>query len=267
MRAAPVAFTPARRVVAELILRRVRDRFDTAVDPAIRPSKLVMVDPSLLFAQDGIEWLAEDPTARRSIVVSASALNWMRDEAEAARPASLLAEEDFQAFSDRREQVLRLVDQVPAFSYRDAEAGLSSEHNVVMFNLLSNERLPEVVRNIYADEWAFLQSQSILLSKLRKPLEAFRDGGSAIVEFGRETGYWLLRRVIPAEHIPPVLSPQFLAKATAKWIVLGGAMIGGGTLGGLVGTAVGGPLGWATGKVVGTGAGAVTGAALLAIDP
>jgi hypothetical protein len=63
------------------------------------------------------------------------------------------------------------------------------------------ERSP--VGDLYADEWAFLQTHSVMLSKLRRPLDAFRDAGAVIVEFGRKTGAKLLEQVIPKEHLPP----------------------------------------------------------------
>jgi hypothetical protein len=116
--------------------------------------------------------------------------------------------------------------------------------------------------------WAFLQSQSFLVSKLRHPLDAFRDAGSAIVEFGRDVGRNLIGQVIPADRIPPALTPGLISRAAAKWIVVGGATVGGGTLGGVVGTLIGGPAGAGLiGKTGGFASGALTKAAVMAIDP
>jgi hypothetical protein len=113
-----------------------------------------------------------------------------------------------------------------------------------------------------------LQTQSAMLSKLRHPVEAFRDAGAFIVEVGRKTGVRLIEQVIPKEHLPEGLGNRVLAKAAAKWLVIGGAAVGGGTVGGIAGTLIGGPAGgFIGGKAAGFGAGKVTSAAVLAIDP
>jgi hypothetical protein len=171
---------------------------------------------------------------------------------------------------ERRERLGGLFAEarVPTFSYRDVQ--LSPEHAEVLQSLLEAHELPGLASNgIYADEWAFLQSQSSLISKLRNPLDAFRDAGSAIVEFGMDFGWKLVRHVIPAEHVPSVLTPAVVAKVGGKWTILGGAYIGGGTLGGMVGAGIGGPLGaWFGGKIGGGLAEeAVRRAVVLAIDP
>jgi hypothetical protein len=107
-----------------------------------------------------------------------------------------------------------------------------------------------------------------MLSKVRHPLDSFREAGATTVEIGRRVGQQLIRRVIPREHVPDVLTPRLLAKVAAKWVVVGGATVGGGTLGGVTGLVIGGPVGATLGgKLGGFAAGAVSNAAVLGIDP
>jgi hypothetical protein len=225
-----------------------------------------MVDPSILFSEAGIAWLQDDGTARDGIVVAATVMRWLRGEIDLNR-RGFVAPEDLEMIDQRREQLLSVLDGVSSFSYEGAD--LSPEHDAVLRNLLEVPGQPPFAsRGIYADEWAFLQSQSSLIAKLRNPVDAFRDAGSAVVEFGREVGQQLIRKVIKPEHVPRVLTPKLIAKVTAKWIVVGGAAVGGGTLGGIIGTVIGGPIGGAYGgKVGGFAATSFTGAAILAIDP
>jgi hypothetical protein len=64
------------------------------------------------------------------------------------------------------------------------------------------------------------------------------------------------------------LTKKLIATATVKWIVFGGASVGGGTLGAVAGTSIGGPIGGILGgKAIGFAAGNATKAAVLAIDP
>jgi hypothetical protein len=227
-----------------------------------------MVDPSLLLSEEGSAWFVEDPTVRSHVVVAGTAMRWLQGEVD-VDPARLLSSEDSQAYDERRHQLLPLLSNVPTFSYAQVAPQLNLEHNAVLRNLLQDATTSELaVNRLYADEWAFLQSQSMLISKLRRPLDAFREAGSAVVEFGRDVGWKLVRRVIPEEHLPSSLTGKLMVRATVKWIVLGGAAIGGGTLGAMVGTSVGGPVGGMLGKkAAGVLAEEAARAAVLAIDP
>jgi hypothetical protein len=227
-----------------------------------------MVDPSLLLSAEGSAWFVEDSTFRSHVVVAGTAMQWLQGEVD-VNPARLLSPEDSQVYDERRRQLLPLMSNVPTFSYTEVAPQLDPAHNAVLRNLLQDAPTSELaVNRLYADEWAFLQSQSMLISKLRRPLDAFRDAGSAVVEFGRRVGWRMVQRVIPEEHLPPTLTGKLMVRATVKWIVLGGAAIGGGTLGAMVGTAVGGPIGGTLGhKAAGVLAEEAAHAAVVAIDP
>lgn len=225
-------------------------------------SELLMVDPSLALSGEGLVWLEEDEEARHSIVISAAFMEWLRGERDIDL-FSVIAPEDVEMADERRRQLVSLLGDAPTFSYQDAH--LSREGEAVRVALLESAG---PAAEVHADEWAFLQSHSFLASKVRHPLDAFRDAGAVIVEFGRKVGGQLVRRVIPAERVPRVLTAELMAKATVKWIVVGGATVGGGTLGGVLGTAIGGPPGaFIGGKAGGLGGGAIANAAVMAIDP
>jgi hypothetical protein len=224
--------------------------------------RLLMVDPSLLLSGEGLAWLREEPLARRGVIVPATFRRWLVDEVDLDL-TRIVAPDDAEQLTERHDLLRELLGDFPDFSHRERRLQRGAED--VRRALLSGS---DPNRELWADEWVFLQSHSVLVAKLRSALDAFRDAGGAILEVGRREGMELIRNVIRPEHIPPALTPQLIARATAKWVVVGGAGIGGGTLGGLLGTSVGGPVG----GVIGAGAGRLmgrkaAGAAVLAIDP
>jgi hypothetical protein len=222
---------------------------------------LLFLDPSFIFAEDGLEWLESDRDARDGVVVSAAFVEALTSAR--ALDLSLLALEDVSAARDRHPRIVAALSDVRAFSHR--EVRLEEGAQVVQAALLDST---DPSSGVGADEWAFLQSYSFMLSKVRHPLDSFREARATTVEIGRKAGGQLIRRVIPREHVPDVLTPRLMAKAAAKWVVVGGATVGGGTLGGVAGLVLGGPVGAALGgKLGGFAAGAVSNAAVLAIDP
>jgi hypothetical protein len=64
-----------------------------------------------------------------------------------------------------------------------------------------------------------------------------------VLETSREFGIELLGEVIPMQDYPDGVDADLIGRGVVKWLVVGGATIGGGTLGGLVGGALGGPIG------------------------
>jgi hypothetical protein len=212
-----------------------------------------MLDPSLLLSGPGLDWLEADETIRCAIAVPAVFAEWLRGE-RVLDVESLVAGGDLGAVTDRRARLVDVLRDATVFSY--VEGDLPEHAQTVLEGLL---RRDDRLGRLRADEWAFLQSHSTLGSKLKLPVQAFRDAGAAVVELGRPAGRELLAEVIPREHIPSALTGGLTARGVVKWIVVGGAAIGGGTLGALVGGAFGGRLGVQAAKVLG-------GAAVLAID-
>jgi hypothetical protein len=158
------------------------------------PHRRLMVDPSLLFSETALAWLQEDPTAQDGIIVPAVFMEWLRGE-RSLLPSSVIAGEDLEVFDQRRERLLSVLSDVPTFSYH--EVRLEDEADAVLRDLFASAREPRDLTELRADEWAFLQSQSFLVSKLRHPLEAFRDAGSVILEVGRWAEKYLIGEVIP----------------------------------------------------------------------
>jgi hypothetical protein len=223
----------------------------------------LMVDPSFLLAEDGLVWLEEEADGVQ-IVVPATIVAWLRGEFD-LDPAVVLASEDVDGFLDRRERALALVERVDAFGQRQSPPLSPPPLEEVRRTLLAGE---SSVRELRAEEWVFLQTNSVIVSKLRHPVESFRDAGAVILEYGRKAGHRLLTQVIPEDHLPAHVTGGLLAKAAGKWILVGGAQAGGGTLGGLLGTAVGGPVGTWAGHAAGVYAGKrLSTAAFLLIDP
>ena len=213
-----------------------------------------MVDPSTLLAPDGIEWVALNRDLGVEVVISNWFGEWLDGRFE-VESVEFVAPEDRDGLWER---VGSLRDGVAADLRRfdHHEAQLEDAAYEVQMNLINSGRRSAA---IWADEWAYLQSNSWLTSKLRLPVEAFRDAGAAVLEFGKRTGINLIAEVIPRDEIPASINAETVGQAAVKWIVVGGATIGGGTLGGLLG-----PFGSAAGGFLG---GRLSKAAALAIDP
>ncbi|HEU5062611.1 MAG TPA: hypothetical protein VFT79_05590 [Solirubrobacterales bacterium] len=201
-----------------------------------------------------MEWVALNQDLGVEVVIS----NWFGEWLEGrfdVEADEFVAPEDRDGLWERVER-LRGEGVADLRRFDHHEVRLEDDAYQVQMNLIDSGR-PGAV--IWADEWAYLQSNSWLTSKLRLPVEAFRDAGAAILEFGKRTGINLIAEVIPRDDIPASINAETIGRAAVKWIVVGGATIGGGTLGGLVG-----PVGGAAGGFL---ANRLSKAAALAIDP
>ena len=224
---------------------------------------LIMVDPSFMLSAEGLDWLESDVVARGATVVPRIVADAIAGDPRIDLTA-LVADADREQLESRRNRASALITDVRTFSHEDVVLSRRSHEAVRIALLFEDDRVGEV----HADEWVFLQTNSVLLSKVRRPLDAFRDAGAVIVELGRKAGLKVIEKVIPEDHIPPSITKKIIATAAAKWIVLGGANVAGGTLGGVAGTAIGGPFGGVLGGAAGKYAfGSASEAALLAIDP
>jgi hypothetical protein len=233
------------------------------MSPVAWTGKRILVDPSFLCSGHGLEWLEGDAELRAVAVAPQTFIELLRNTDD-FEVRSLLHPEDAELFSDRRARIEAVLGEIRGFSHREVVVSPRSVEEVRLALVLERTALGD----LHADEWAFLQTHSVMFSKLRRPLDAFRDAGAVIVEFGRKAGARLLEQVIPKEHLPPAVTKKLIATAAVKWIVLGGAGVGGGTLGAVAGTSIGGPIGGLIGsKAIGLAAGSATRAAVLAVDP
>lgn len=213
-------------------MRRLREHHSSIVERqrADAPDPMpdvhrLFVDPSFLFSADAIEWLEEDEGAVQGIVVSSVFHEWLTREGPNADVAVFVATDDQDAFFERRNRLTELLSDVAVFSHTDVQ--LPDEAEEVKLALLEGDT---VASHILADEWTYLVANSWAVAKLRHALDAFRDAGAVVIEYGRRVGELLIEEVVPGADIPDVLTHKFLARVAAKWVVLGGASVAGDVL-------------------------------------
>lgn len=223
----------------------------------------MMIEPSLLFSEHGIEWVRRSLETDVELVVPSIVYEWLGGVGD-LDPSLLLAPEDAEMFEANLAAIGEFgPDVLRSFNHR--QAAIDSSAQLVANRLLASE---DPAANTWADEWAYLQSHSWLAAKLRRCLDAFEAAGAAVVEFGKEVGIDLIEEVIPPEHLPRSIDAEVILRATAKWMVVGGSHALGGTVGSIAGAAVGGPVGVVIGEKLGGFVGEeLATKAVLAIDP
>ena len=195
------------------------------------------VDPSILLSDPGLAWLEEDLQARQDIVVSANFVESIRNRPQ--RLSSVfLPPSQAQLLWESRERLIPVLEGVQRFHFRDAV--LDTDQGKVLENLLG---INDLDSDTLADEWAYLQSQSWGISRFRPVLIAFARAGAGVVEYGRHARDEAIQAAVREQSIPAKLTPPFLARVGAKWLLLGGATAGGAVLGGIVGSVLLGPVG------------------------
>jgi hypothetical protein len=202
--------------------------------PSAPEADLLMLDPSFVLSREGADWLQEDYEALPGIVVPQAFMVWLREGGPAEDMLAFVAPDDLDGFEERRARVWRLFSAVHVFSFEEAQLD-GSEQEV----LLALRERGDLASLVFADEWAFLQSHSWAISKLHVSLDAFREAGAAVVEYGRRLREEMVAVVIPQKGAPPALTRRVLAMAAAKWLVLGGAGAGGAMLGAIGGFVIG----------------------------
>lgn len=223
-----------------------------------------MVDPSLLLSASAEEVVEQAGAVDVEIVIAETFAEVLRGEID-LDVGELLAPEDLEDIDARFSYAQGLLAEHRLITFSAAHAEFGGDAARVLDELLSTQKPSS---RLDADQWAFLHTNSWLASKLQRPLCAFRDAGAIILEVGRKQGLAMIAEVIPADRIPPNLTRDLIARATVKWLIVGGASFGGGTLGGVAGHAILGPVGAYGGKVlVGRAANRAAKAAVLAIDP
>jgi hypothetical protein len=156
------------------------------------PSVQVILDPSVLFRPQALDVFEDSPEL---FVVSQSFLYDLQDDAFAPTIALLSAGRKYANDPDRErqcERVLAFCQQATTFSYEEGgPSGLDAE---VTTQLLTSRA---TMARVWADEWVFLQTHSIMFSAARRPLDAFRRAGAAIVEYSRRVLDEVVDVVIP----------------------------------------------------------------------
>ena len=190
---------------------------------AISQSAL-MVDPSILVSRRGMDWLEGDSQRRSQIVVSAAFYNALSNPS-----ASQFLRRRLES-ADGRFTIQRLrnyLDGVQRFTADQVQ--LSDSIELVKATLLLRRQYDY---RIFADEWAYLHSQSWMISRSERALKAFLRAGAGVLQFGRRLRNEFISVVIPQQAMPRIISHQFLVLVGAKWLVVAGAAAGGGVIAG-----------------------------------
>lgn len=193
-----------------------------------------MLDPSFVLSREGAEWLATDYDALYAVVVSRTFMAWMQNGSPIEDMLGLVADDDMDGLDERRGEIWKLFSRMETFDAREVQLREQDEEV-----LLALREPGDPVSLTIADEWAFLQSHSWAISKLPVMLDAFRDAGAAVVQYGQRLRDEMLSVVIRQSNAPPALTPKLLARAAAKWVVLGGAGAAGASLGAIGGAVFG----------------------------
>jgi hypothetical protein len=186
--------------------------------PTLSPR--VIIDPSVLLAEEALTWLP-DPELQSSIVISRGFWNSLADSQGATLPSAFGADPS----PDHLRRLSETLAPIQRFSHR--RAILPELARPISDRLLSgaNEKLGEV----FADEWSFLMTQSVLfLQEPRITLEAFAAAGALVYFVSRDQMQLALR--MPKGKLPPrlrkVMKPiaqQPMSRA-GKWLLWGGGL-------------------------------------------
>jgi hypothetical protein len=145
-------------------------------------------------------------------------LNWF----SSIRDTRLVAERAF--------QIGQVLDQFPTISHERVQLPYDAD---LIRQAIIARRGP--ISEVVADEWAFLQTQSWFVARLRRTADRFVQAGASLVDHPRQMlEHLLIEHVIPREHIPTSLTPAFLAIVGAKWAGVGGAAVAAHAFGPLV---------------------------------
>ena len=90
-----------------------------------------------------------------------------------------------------------------------------------------------------AEHWVYVASHSVMFSRLRRPLDAFRTAGAVLVEYGRRVLDEALGPVIPKDHFDRYDPHELYARGLVKWLIVGGGDAAAGFCGGPAGAVAG----------------------------
>ena len=183
------------------------------------------MDASILVSDRGVRWLERLSGSEADSFITSAAFRRLLGRPgqlygmfQASRPQFGGISQD--EFIQRMRGLEREIDRLPAFDHTGALLD-DARAIAVMQELLNLGPIGEV----WADEWAFLNSHSWLVSRSRAVIEAFRDAGAGVIEFRQKALLALLQMSqAGGGPLPPGLSPHLTKRIAAKWIVAGGAV-------------------------------------------
>ena len=199
-----------------------------------RISSGIMLDPSLILAKNSIQKTfqtirslkKEDP--RLNFYYPQSLLSMVNDK-------SFLREQLgeyflFNAYPAERKEILIQLEEnsniLSGFEDRNQDIGRYSELTKNLQSDLSylEEPLGEYILNILIEEWIFLQEQSWIVSRIKKPFNRFLDAGSVCLQFSHRAVDRIVNRSLKRENNELVSKVDRL-RAFGKWIAVGGPTV------------------------------------------
>lgn len=187
----------------------------------------VIIDPTALFTEEAVDWL-EDPELRPYLVVSEAL--WRRLEDPASEGILLeYAEGNAELIERVREGLQR--NEIPRFSFEQAlgTEELPEGAREICEHLMASD---EPFADVFADEWAFLTSQSLgvvvrrTMRTVHDTFDVFRRHGGDVYEIARESVEAALDVV--QDRIPPALLGvmKHADDRFIKFILFGGTIAG-----------------------------------------
>jgi hypothetical protein len=177
-----------------------------STEPSVEPQP-ILLDPSVLGTHRGIEWVQSlDESERERLLIPESFVRLR--EAVSASPLV----EWFGLSEVETSEVFEIALSLKSFRANSTQS-LPPEARQVASELRS--MYPTPLGDVLLEEWTFLASNSIVLSRLKKPFTEFFRAGASLVQV-------VARRTL---HLPAgsVLLPSHYRKAGVKWIALTGS--------------------------------------------
>jgi len=199
-----------------------------------RSSSSIMLDPSLILAQNSIQntfW------TMRSLNKEDSSLKFYY-------PWSLLRMVNDRAFSrdklgeyflfnaypaEPKEIRAQLQENLNILSGFEARSQDIERHSEIYNNLHEDlsyleEPFNEYILEILIEEWIFLQEQSWIVSRIKKPFNRFVDAGSVCLQFGGRAANRMINRTL-RRNSDELVSKVDRLRAFGKWIAVGGPSV------------------------------------------
>jgi hypothetical protein len=184
----------------------------------------VILDPSVIFTDEALAWLA-DPEFQPWLAVSRALVLRLRDSAAGGQ---------FLPYANPGpEQIERLQDiltrsDIQVFSfYEEIERGAIPPGAQRICETLLREDHP--LGDVLADEWAFITSQSLAVIRrwARHSVDAVHSAGAAVIEISDEVMQGALQEI--RDHLPPTLLEKMkqvdpIEEQVPWWLLAGGGI-------------------------------------------
>jgi hypothetical protein len=193
----------------------------------------ILLDPSIILREDAFPWIAESP----QLFVVSSAFRGQLAEGQILPGSQLLPPGANSVTNEHVDRILTLLDQggIQLFSYYDAD--LPTDRSRVVAEILRDSGDPADM--VDAEQWVYLQTQSVAFALRRRMLDAFKRAGAVVEEFGRNVLDEAIARVIPAKHLDRYSPQELVTRGLIKWVIVGGFGAAAGFFGNIPGAIAG----------------------------